>query len=123
MDFVKEREMKIKQKIKKMLVDYTMKQFPEEFFKEPVIETHDAKIQTIMAAESIPLREFQDTDGFEDFMKMEYENLARMIAEKAMPYMEFSTHEDITDRRRNNIIEARLKVVTGEDVWRTCKMR
>ena len=115
--------MTIKEKIKTMLVNYTMKQFPEEFFKEPIIETHNAKIKTIMAAESIPLRELIDTDGFEDFMKMEYENLARMIAKKALPYMEFSTSEDVTDRRLNSIIEARLKVVTGEDVWRTCKMK
>ena len=113
--------MKIKEKIKKMLVDYTMKQFPKEFFKEPVIETHNAKIRTIMAAESIPLRELQDTDSFEDFMKMEYENLARMIAKEAMPYMEVSTSEDVTDRRQNSIIEARLKEVTSEEVWSTYK--
>ena len=106
-----------------MLVDYTMKQFPEEFFKEPIIETHNAKIQTIMAAESVPLSELIDTDGFEGVMKMEYENLARMIAKKALPYMEFSTREDVTDRRLNDIIEARLKVVTSEEVWRTCKMK
>lgn len=115
--------MTIKEKIKTILVNYTMKQFPEEFFKEPIIETHNAKIKTIMAAESIPLRELQDTDSFEDFMKMEYENLARMIAKEALPYMEFSTREDVTDRRLNSIIEARLKVVTGEDVWRTGKMK
>lgn len=115
--------MKIKEKIKKMLVNYTMKQFPEEFFKEPIIETYNAKIKTIMAAESIPLRELQDTDSFEDFMKMEYENLARMIAKEALPYMEFSTREDVTNRRLDSIIEARLKVVTGEDVWRTRKMK
>ena len=113
----------IKEKIKKMLVNYTMKQFPEEFFKEPIIETHNAKIKTIMAAESIPLRELQDTDSFEDFMKMEYENLARMIAKEALPYMEFSTREDVTNRRLDSIIEARLRVVTEEGVWRTHKMK
>lgn len=115
--------MKIKEKIKKMLVNYTMKQFPEEFFKEPIIETHNAKIKTIMAAESIPLRELQDTDSFEDFMKMEYENLARMIAKEALPYMEFSTREDVTNRRLDSIIEDRLRVVTEEGVWRTHKMK
>lgn len=115
--------MKTKEKIKKMLVDYTMKQFPEEFFEESVIETHNAKIQTIMAAESIPLRELQDTDGFEDFLKKEYENLARMLAKEAMPYMEVSTREDVTDRRPNSIIETRLKVVTSEEVWSTYKRK
>lgn len=115
--------MKIKEKFKKMLVDYTMKQFPEEFFKEPIIETHNAKIKTIMAAESIPLRELQDTDSFEDFMKMEYENLARMIAKEALPYMEFSTREDVTNRRLDSIIEARLKVVISEEVWSTYKRK
>ena len=112
--------MKIKEKIKKMLVDYTMKQFPEEFFKEPIIETHDANVKTFMVEQKVPLLGIPETDDFEDYMKKQ---LASMIAEGVMQYMEFSTREETEDRFPCRIYETSLKVVTGEDVWRTCNMK
>lgn len=114
--------MKVKEKIKKVLVDYTMKQFPEEFFKEPIIEHHDAKVKTFMEEQRIPLSSIpkSELDEFEVYMK---KNLANMIAESVIPYMEFITREETEYKFHCRIYEARLKVVTGEDVWRTCKMR
>lgn len=46
-----------------------------------------------------------------------------MIAEGIMEYMEFSIHEETEDRFPCRIYGASLKVVTGEDVWRTCNMK
>lgn len=110
--------MTIKEKIKTMLVNYTMKQFPEEFFKEPVIEYHDAIVKTFMVEQKVPLLGIPETDDFEDYMKKQ---LAGMIAEGIMEYMEFSTHEESEDKFPCRIYEARLKVATGEEVW--CKYK
>ncbi|MCC2125285.1 hypothetical protein [Hominiventricola filiformis] len=112
--------MTIKEKIKTMLVNYTMKQFPEEFFKEPVIEYHDAIVKTFMVEQKVPLLGIPETDDFEDYMK---KKLASMIAEGVMQYMEFYTHEETEDRFPCRIYKASLKVVTSEEVWRTCKMK
>ena len=110
--------MKIKEKIKKALVNYTMKQFPEELFKEPVIETHDTKVKTFMVAQRVPLLDIPETDDFEDHMK---KKLASMIVEGVMQYMEFSMHEETKDISPCRIYEGRLNVAICEEVWRTCK--
>lgn len=80
----------------------------DEYMRPIIVERRDARVQTIMAMQEVPLEVINHL-GCEEASKIAMKEITRKLAEALVPYVEVMAEEDLLRQRKQ--VYGRVRVV------------
>lgn len=99
----------IREKIRKSLVDYVRKHYPEDFISESIkVEYETISVDTVVAKTKVPYEVCKDYRSSRDyFRQVTTQEFIRALD----PYITTEEYEELIGEERSKVYEIRLKVL------------